>query len=145
MTGSVASMFCFSCVQFWPSRLNFSTPMTNRRDLTDANRNRSDIFSLLNKQQELEANFEAHMQKRGELRGLSNKSKFHQNEEELFRLVRQLKESGQSIATNLKDQPTLSGNVQKVQEDRSQLHELLQIAIDDLQHCSCDNLVLQVW
>jgi hypothetical protein len=93
---------------------------------------RKDIFSLMRREGELEAQFEQLMQRRSELRGLSNKSKYMLNQAELAEVTAALKASTAAIAANLKDHPTVLGNINKIQKDRQSLQQLLQDAIDEL-------------
>ena len=91
-----------------------------------------DIFTLMQRESDLEAQYEALMHRRNELRGLSNKSKYLLNQSELAEITQALKHSTQAITANLKDHPTILGNLQKIQKDRQGLQQLLQDAIDEL-------------
>jgi len=93
---------------------------------------RKDIFSLMRREGELEAQFEQLMHRRNELRGLSNKSKYMLNQAELAEVTAALKASTAAIAANLKDHPTVLGNINKIQRDRQALQNLLQDTIDEL-------------
>ena len=91
-----------------------------------------DIFALMQREGDLEAQYEALMHRRNELRGLSNKSKYLSNQAELKEVTEALKHSTMAITANLKDHPTVLGNINKIQKDRQALQQLLQDTIDEL-------------
>ena len=93
---------------------------------------RKDIFSLMRRETELEQQYEQLMQRRNELRGLSNKSKYMANQSELSEITQALKASTAAITANLKDHPTILGNINKIQKDRQALQQLLQDTIEEL-------------
>jgi len=97
---------------------------------------RKDIYSLMRHQAELENQFEELMSKRTELRGLSNKSKYLANQQELQSVAQAIKESTAAITANLKDHPTLIGNLNKIQKDRSALQTLMESAVEELKEQS---------
>jgi hypothetical protein len=103
-----------------------------RRKDPQTSRTRKDIFTLMRREQDLEKMYEQLMHRRNELRGLSNKSKYLQNQTELSEITAALKQSTSSITANLKDHPTIVGNLNKIQKDRSSLNQLLQAASDEL-------------
>jgi hypothetical protein len=121
------------------------TDSGRRRELPEnQSRNRKDVFHLMVQQKDLEDKFETLMQKRSTLRGLSNKSKRDKNQEELKEITESLRESTSTIFQNLKDQPTIVSNMQKVQKDSHELQELLKDTNDDLKKCSFASLIEQV-
>ena len=103
-----------------------------RRKDPGTSRTRKDIFALMRREQELEKMYEQLMHRRNELRGLSNKSKYLQNQSELSEITAALKQSTSSITANLKDHPTIVGNLNKIQKDRASLNSLLQTVSDEL-------------
>lgn len=103
-----------------------------RRKDPGTSRTRKDIFTLMRREQELEKMYEQLMHRRNELRGLSNKSKYLQNQSELSEITAALKQSTSSITANLKDHPTIVGNLNKIQKDRASLNQLLQLTSDEL-------------
>lgn len=121
------------------------TDSSRRRELPEnQSRNRKDVFQLMIQQKDLEDKFETLMQKRNQLRGLSNKTKYMQNQLELKEITESLQESTTTIYQNLKDQPTIVSNMQKVQKDRHELQELLVQTTGDLRNCSFASLIEQV-
>lgn len=121
------------------------TDSSRRRELPEnQSRNRKDVFHLMIQQKDLEDKFETLMQKRSQLRGLSNKTKYLQNQAELKEITDSLRDSTSTIFQNLKDQPTIVSNMQKVQKDRHELQDLLVQTTADLKNCSFASLVEQV-
>jgi len=121
------------------------TDSSRRRELPEnQSRNRKDVFHLMIQQKDLEDKFETLMQKRSQLRGLSNKTKYLSNQAELKEITDALRESTSTIFQNLKDQPTIVSNMQKVQKDRSELQDLLIQTVGDLKKCSFASLIEQV-
>ena len=62
------------------------------------------------KEKELERQYEHLMHKRWSLKGLSNKSKYLQNQADLKELGELLVNSSANISQNLRDHPTIKGN-----------------------------------
>lgn len=91
-----------------------------------------DIFTLMQRETDLETQYESLMHRRNELRGLSNKSKYLSNQQELHEITQALKSSTMAITANLKDHPTIIGNINKIQKDRQALQQLLQDTIEEL-------------
>lgn len=103
-------------------------------------RHRADIFSLMLQQKELEATYERLMARRNSLRGLSNKHQYLQNQLELKEITEQLGESTTVICQNLKDHPTILGNLNKIQKDCQELQQLMTNVGEDLKHQRFDAL-----
>mmetsp|Transcript_16598 Transcript_16598/g.23319 ORF Transcript_16598/g.23319 Transcript_16598/m.23319 type:complete len:417 (-) Transcript_16598:296-1546(-) len=121
------------------------TDSSRRRELPEnQSRNRKDVFHLMVSQKDLEDKFETLMHRRSQLRGLSNKTKYLQNQAELKEITESLRESTNNIYQNLKDQPTIVSNMQKVQKDRHELQDLLVQTTEDLKQCSFKTLIEQV-
>lgn len=95
-------------------------------------------------QRELERQFEALMAKRLELRGLSNKSRYNQNEAEIKETIQLLQQSSSNISVHLKDQPSHVGNVAKLQRGLAQLVSALQSTASELRHGQYDGLVQHI-
>lgn len=105
---------------------------------------RKDVYHLMVNQKDLEEKYETLMQRRSQLRGLSNKSKYLQNQADLKKVGAALRESTTNIVQSLKDHPTVVSNIQKIQKDRTELEELLHSTRDDLKVDQFDSLVDQV-
>lgn len=125
--------------------LGLVTADSTRRKADDSQgRNKKDVYHLMVNQKDLEARYEELMHKRSQLRGLQNKSKYLQNQAEIEEIANQLRDSTSSIYQNLKDQPTVAGNLHKIQKDRAEVQELLDGTISDLKVGSFSTLVQQV-
>jgi hypothetical protein len=123
-----------------------SRRLATKREPTAQNniRNRKDIVALMVKQKELERAFEHLMHKRWTLRGLSNKSKYLRNQAELKELAKLLSQSTANISQNLRDHPTIVGNLNKIQKDRSELETMLVETMTELHEFTFNTLVDQV-
>lgn len=117
---------------------------SHRKKDDNQGRNKKDVYHLMVNQKDLENRYEELMLKRSQLHGLQNKSKYLQNQSELEEIATQLRESTSSIYQNLKDQPTVAGNLHKIQKDRSDVQELLSGTISDLKVGMFSSLVQQV-
>jgi peptidoglycan hydrolase CwlO-like protein len=125
--------------------LGLVTNDSARRKSDDSQgRNKKDVYHLMMNQKDLETRYEELMQRRSQLRGLSNKSKYLANQAELGELAKQLRDSTSTIYQNLKDQPTVAGNLHKIQKDRDELEKLLAATALDLKVGSFDTLVMEV-
>ena len=89
---------------------------THRKKDDNQSRNKKDVYHLMVNQKDLENRYEELMQRRSQLRGLQNKNKYLKNQSELEEIAAQLRESTSSIYQNLKDQPTVAGNLHKIQK-----------------------------
>jgi len=107
-------------------------------------RNRQDIVALMVKEKELERQFDHLMHKRWQLQGLSNKSKKLRNQEELKVLQELLVKSSANISQNLKEHPTIVGNLNKIQKDRQELQDLLGSTVSELNGLTFNSLVTLV-
>jgi hypothetical protein len=107
-------------------------------------RTRKDIFSTMQRQRELEHKFEQLQNKRNSLRGLANKSKYLANQAELRDLTKELKLSTAAINLNLRDHPTIVGNLQKIQRERTQLQGLLKTTISELDSGYFSSILSQI-
>lgn len=90
----------------------------------------NDLTSLTEHQKHLEGIFAELMEKRQELRGVANKKYYLANQQELQKVMEQLKQSTASFYRKLKH-PTASSN-QKVQRDRFTLQEALKETMSEL-------------
>lgn len=60
------------------------------------------------------------------MKGMINKAKYKDVQEEIQDVSRALRESTNNLVKNLKENPNVSGNLIKVQRDRIELRDLLQ-------------------
>ena len=68
-----------------------------------------EISRIIEEQKRLEQKYEELIAQRGVLKGLSNKSKYKQNQVEIQDVSRALRESTKNLCRNLKDNPNISG------------------------------------
>ena len=66
------------------------------------------------------------------MKGMVNKSKYKDVQEEIQDVSRALRESTNNLVKNLKENPNVSGNLIKVQRDRIELKDLLQRCAQEL-------------
>lgn len=78
----------------------------------------------MTEQKQMEKEYEALIEKRAELKGMANKSKYKEIQERVGDLSRGLKESTSKLVASLKENPNVSGNMIKVDKDRRELLDL---------------------
>ena len=78
------------------------------------------------------------------MKGLANKSKYKQNQVEIQDVSRSLRESTKNLCRNLKDNPNISGNLMKIQQERESLQDLLIRTIQNLEDGTFQTLISQV-
>jgi hypothetical protein len=106
---------------------------SKRREAIEAtNSHRDDVVSMMVNQRDLEKEFDLLMSRRSELRGLSNKTKYNENEAAIKTLISQLQQSQTNITSQLSDQPSRLNNLHKLQRDRHLLSTAVSSTIDDL-------------
>ena len=103
-----------------------------------------EISRIIEEQKRLEQKYEELIAQRGVLKGLSNKSKYKQNQVEIQDVSRALRESTKNLCRNLKDNPNISGNLVKIQQERESLQDLLTRTIQNLEDGTFQTLVSQV-
>ena len=72
------------------------------------------------------------IEERGAMKGMINKSKYKEVQEEIQDVSRALRESTNNLVKNLKENPNVSGNLIKVQRDRIELRDLIQRCAQEL-------------
>lgn len=103
-----------------------------------------EISRIIQEQRDLERKYEELIAARGQLKGLCNKAKFMDTQKEIQDVAHKLKESNKSLCRNLKENPNVQGNLQKMQAERSQVQEWLEETKTDLMDMSFQNLVAKV-
>ena len=83
-----------------------------------------EIQRTMNEQHSLEERYEELIEKRAEMKGMHNKSKYKEVQEEIQDISRALRESTNNLVRSLKENPNVSGNLIKVQRDRTELRDL---------------------
>ncbi|CAE7664158.1 DRC9, partial [Symbiodinium pilosum] len=103
-----------------------------------------EISRIIQEQRDLERKYEERIAERGQLKGLCNKAKFMETQREIQDVAHKLKESNKSLCRNLKENPNVQGNLQKMQAERAQVQEWLEETKTDLMEMSFANLVAKV-
>mmetsp|Transcript_3461 Transcript_3461/g.5723 ORF Transcript_3461/g.5723 Transcript_3461/m.5723 type:complete len:387 (+) Transcript_3461:14-1174(+) len=103
-----------------------------------------EISRIIQEQRDLEKKYEDLIALRGQLKGLCNKQKFKDVQAEIQDVAHRLKESNRSLCRNLKENPNVQGNLQKMQQERTQVQEWLEETRSDLVGHSFANLVAKV-
>eukprot|EP00472_Partenskyella_glossopodia_P012880 CAMPEP_0197517694 /NCGR_PEP_ID=MMETSP1318-20131121/2756_1 /TAXON_ID=552666 /ORGANISM="Partenskyella glossopodia, Strain RCC365" /LENGTH=387 /DNA_ID=CAMNT_0043067475 /DNA_START=48 /DNA_END=1211 /DNA_ORIENTATION=- len=108
-------------------------------------RSKTDMHVLLQRRAELETRYYTMMKRRNALRGLHNRKKYHNNQEELQQLANQLCQSIKTISQNLSESnnPHLSKNLLKVEKDRNMLADLLKATVDELEDGSSFGMIVK--
>jgi len=83
-----------------------------------------EIQRTMNEQRSLEARYEELIEKRSVMKGMHNKNKYKEVQEEIQDISRALRESTNNLVRSLKENPNVSGNLIKVQRDRTELRDL---------------------
>ena len=84
-----------------------------------------EIAKTMAEQKVLERRYEVLIEERAGMKGMVNKTKYKEVQEEIQDVSRALKESTNNLVRNLKENPNVSGNMIKVQRDRVELRDLL--------------------
>lgn len=91
-----------------------------------------EIARTMAEQRRLEKRYEEMVEQRAAMKGMVNKSKYREIQEEIQDISRQLRESTNNLVRSLKDNPNVSGNLIKVQRDRTELYDILLRCIQEL-------------
>ena len=84
-----------------------------------------EIARTLHEQKNLENRYEALIEQRAAMKGMVSKSKYKEVQEEIHDVSRALRESTNNLVRSLKENPNISGNLIKVQRDRTELNDIL--------------------
>ncbi|CAM9774975.1 unnamed protein product, partial [Phaeothamnion confervicola] len=91
-----------------------------------------EISRIIAEQRALEARYEKLNAQRSALKGLGNKSRYKEVQSEIKEVSHALRESTRRLCRNLKDNPDVSGNLLKIQRERSELLEVLGRTVREL-------------
>jgi hypothetical protein len=91
-----------------------------------------EISKTMSEQCVLEKKYERLIEQRSTMKGMVNKTKYRAIQEEIQEVSRALRESTNNLVRSLKENPNVSGNMIKVQRDRTELHDLLLRCIQEL-------------
>lgn len=91
-----------------------------------------EISRTMTEQKYLEKRYQDLIEQRSSMKGMVNKTKYKEIQEEIQDVSRALRESTNNLVRNLKENPNVSGNLIKVQRDRMELNDLLLRTIQEL-------------
>eukprot|EP01035_Chromulina_nebulosa_P019762 gene19762-25695_t len=91
-----------------------------------------EIAKTMDEQRRLERKYEELIEQRASMKGMLNKSKYKEIQEEIQDISRALRESTNNLVRSLKDNPNVSGNLIKVQRDRTEVYDLLLRCIQEV-------------
>ena len=91
-----------------------------------------EISRTMAEQRSLEKRYEELIEQRATMKGMVNKNKYKEVQEEIQDVSRALRESTNNLVRSLKENPNVSGNLIKVQRDRTELHDLLLRCVQEL-------------
>lgn len=91
-----------------------------------------EISRVMTEQKALEKRYEELVELRSSMKGSVNKSRYKEVQEEIQDVSRALRESTNNLVRSLKENPNVSGNLIKVQRDRTELSDLLLRACQEL-------------
>lgn len=91
-----------------------------------------EIARTLQEQKSLERRYEYLIEQRAAMKGMVNKIKYKEIQDEIQEVSRALRESTNNLVRSLKENPNISGNLIKVQRDRNELQDILVRCIQEL-------------
>ena len=91
-----------------------------------------EIARTLLEQKNLEKKYEELIEQRAVMKGMVNKNKYKEIQDEIQDVSRALRESTNNLVRSLKENPNISGNLIKVQRDRTELNDVLLRCIQEL-------------
>ena len=91
-----------------------------------------EISRAMSEQKALERRYEELIEARASMKGMVNKTKYKEVQEEIQDVSRALRESTNNLVRSLKENPNVSGNLIKVQRDRMELNDLLLRCMQEL-------------
>ena len=103
-----------------------------------------EITRIIQEQRGLESRYEQLIKQRTALKALSNKTKFHENQEQVKEVAKALRESTKELCRNLKGNPNVAENLSKIQTERSSLQNLLSKTLRELRESSFSTLTTTV-
>lgn len=83
-----------------------------------------EISRIVEEQKRLETKYEELITERMSLKGLANKLQYKVVQAQISDVSRLVRESTKQLCRNLKDNPNISGNLMKIQRDRTELIEV---------------------
>ncbi|KAH0789051.1 IQ motif, EF-hand binding site [Histomonas meleagridis] len=90
------------------------------------------VSQLIDEQKKKELHYEQLIKQRSELKSLSNKTRYKQNQEEIEKQARELQDLTRDLCRRLRESPNVSENLLKIQNERSALISLFEAFREDL-------------
>jgi len=103
-----------------------------------------EISRIIQEQRDLEHEYEELVAERGRLKGLANKARAKEIQIRIGQCATALRESNKSLCRNLKENPDVKGNLQKMQTERNTVQEWLEQTKLELMECSFESLIKEV-
>jgi hypothetical protein len=103
-----------------------------------------EISRIIQEQRDLEKKYEELIALRSTLTGLSNKTKLKEVQAEILEVSHKLRESNKSLCRNLKENPNVQENLQKMQDERKRVQQWLEDLRTELDECSFQLLMTKV-
>eukprot|EP00899_Mesostigma_viride_P011638 jgi/Mesvir1/20475/Mv12363-RA.1 len=100
-----------------------------------------EISRVIQEQRELETRFEQLIQARSALKQMPNKTKFKENQDELHFVADLLRQSTKMLCRNLKDNPSVTDNILKIQNERNALMALISKTLVELEEHTYPSLI----
>eukprot|EP01038_Epipyxis_sp_PR26KG_P016224 gene16224-22079_t len=91
-----------------------------------------EIARTLVEQKNLELKYEELIEQRAAMKGMVNKNRYKEIQEDIQDVSRALRESTNNLVRSLKENPNISGNLIKVRRDRTELNDILMRCIQEL-------------
>jgi len=91
-----------------------------------------EIARTLLEQKKLEKRYEELIEQRASMKGMVNKIRYKEVQDEIHDVSRALRESTNNLVRSLKENPNISGNLIKVHRDRNELNDVLLRCIQEL-------------
>jgi ribosomal protein L30/L7E len=91
-----------------------------------------EIARTLQEQKSLERRYEYLIEQRAAMKGMVNKIKYKEIQDEIQEVSRALRESTNNLVRSLKENPNISGNLIKVQRDRNELQDIMVRCVQEL-------------
>merc|ERR1719426_214503 len=102
------------------------------------------LSSIIQEQRDLEKKYEELIALRSTLTGLSNKAKLKEVQVEIQDVAHKLRESNKSLCRNLKENPNVQENLQKMQDERRRVQQWLEDLRVELDEYSFQQLLTKV-
>ena len=103
-----------------------------------------EISKIIEDQHGLEARYEDLIVMRNVLKSMQNRTKYHENQQKIEEVARELRHSTRVLCRNLKENPNVAENLMKIQTERASLLALLSRSVRELRDDSFRTLITVV-